>query len=106
MKHFYLFIIIGFIQVSSFSQKPNILLVIADDLGVDYSNGYHSSELLPTTPTLDSLRASGITFMNVFSTPKCTPSRATIMSGKHEIKTGVLNTPSNLNTTDLSILEP
>lgn len=52
--------------------QPNILLIIADDLGVDRTPGYHTGGMLPTTPTLDSLRATGITFENVWSTPKCT----------------------------------
>jgi arylsulfatase A-like enzyme len=87
------------------SQTPNILLVIADDLGVDYSNGYHNGNLMPTTPTLDSLRATGITFENVFATPKCTPSRASILSGKYGNKTGVLGTPGNLDLSHTSIFK-
>ena len=82
---------------------PNIIFMIADDLGVDYFNGYHDSDLLPNTPTLDSIRAQGITFENSFSTPMCTSSRATIMSGKHGIKTGVLSPPGNLDLKHKSI---
>jgi len=85
------------------AQNPNILLIIADDLGVDYSNGYHNGALMPTTPTLDSLRAKGLTFDNVFAAPKCTPTRAAIMSGKFGIKSGVVGTPGNLDTTHQSI---
>jgi len=103
MKKFQLLILIGTVSIQSFSQSPNILLVIADDLGVDYTNGYHNSNLLPITPTLDSLRANGLTFMNTFSTAKCTPSRATIMSGKHGVKNGVPGTPGNLDTAHVSI---
>ncbi|MEM9857469.1 MAG: sulfatase-like hydrolase/transferase [Bacteroidota bacterium] len=102
-------ILLTILTISTFStvtaQAPNILLVIADDLGVDYCNGYHNSNQLPTTPTLDGLRANGITFENVFSTPKCTPSRATIMSGKYGVKTGVLGTPGDLNTVHTSIFK-
>lgn len=85
--------------------RPNILLIIADDLGVDYSNGYHEGQLMPTTPTLDSLRSVGITFENVFAAPMCTPSRASIMSGKYGIKTGVQGTPGNLNIEHTSIFK-
>lgn len=80
--------------------KPNILLIIADDLGVDASNGYQNSNVLPNTPNLDALRASGLTFMNAWAAPKCTPSRATIMSGKYGVNTGVLGTPGNLEAAD------
>ena len=84
-------------QLSVMSQTPNVILIIADDLGVDYFNGYQNSNLLPTTPTLDSLRNSGVTFKNAWAAPKCTPTRATIMSGKHGVKTGVLGSPGNLD---------
>lgn len=85
-------------------QAPNILLIIADDLGVDYTNGYHTSGRMPTTPTLDSLRSVGLTFENVFAAPKCTPSRAAIISGKYGINTGVLGTPGNLDLVHTSLL--
>ncbi|MFK8101039.1 MAG: sulfatase-like hydrolase/transferase [Saprospiraceae bacterium] len=100
---FYLF----FLQAASLSaqDQPNILLVIADDLGVDVSNGYHTGGLMPTTPTLDSLRSVGITFENVFANPKCTPTRASIMSGKFGVKTGVTATPGNLDLVHTSIFK-
>jgi len=87
------------------SPPPNILLIITDDHGVDATNGYHQSNVLPQTPTFDSLRAQGITFENVFATPKCTPSRASIMSGKYGIKSGVVGVPANLDTTNISIFK-
>lgn len=102
-------ILLSFLCLFSFSkinsQSPNILLVIADDLGVDYSNGYHNASLMPTTPNLDQLRATGITFENAFAAPKCTPSRANIMSGKYGIKTNVLGTPGHLDTIHTSIFK-
>ncbi len=102
-----LMICLCFLQVAKLSaqDKPNILLVIADDLGVDVSNGYHTGGLMPTTPTLDSLRSVGITFENVFANPKCTPTRASIMSGKFGVKTGVTATPGNLDLEHTSIFK-
>lgn len=84
-------------------QHPNIILIIADDLGVDYSNGYMNNSLMPTTPTLDQLRANGLTFMNAWTPPTCTPTRANVMSGKHGVKTGVTSAPGNLDLTHTSI---
>ncbi len=86
-------------------ESPNILLIISDDLGVDHSQGYHDSNLMPTTPNLDQLRANGITFENAFSTPVCTPTRAAIISGKYGNKTGVLSVPGSLNFTHESIFK-
>ncbi|MEM6320769.1 MAG: sulfatase-like hydrolase/transferase [Bacteroidota bacterium] len=83
--------------------QPNILLIVADDLGVDATNGYQNSAMLPNTPHLDSLRTAGLTFLNAWATPKCTPTRATIMSGKYGIKTGVQRSPGNLDASHTSI---
>ena len=86
------------------AQKPNILLIIADDLGTDALNGFTNQTLKPITPTLDSLRAMGISFSNVWATPVCSSTRASIMSGKHGSKTGVFGVPGNLDTSHISVL--
>ena len=85
--------------------QPNILLIIADDLGIDASNGYQQNALAPVTPTLDSLRANGLTFMNAWAAPKCTPSRAAIISGKYGVKTGVTKTPGHLDVSHTSLFK-
>ena len=102
---FFSFLFIINISAQTDPEYPNIILVIADDLGVDVSNGYHQGNLMPTTPTLDSLRSIGLTFDNVISAPKCTPTRAGIMSGKYGVKTGVIGTPGNLDLSDPSIFK-
>lgn len=91
------------ISLSARAQDPNILLIIADDLGVDVFNGYHATSVMPTTPTLDSIRDAGILFENAWSTPVCTSTRATIMSGKYGVKTGVLTAPGHLSLSDSSL---
>ncbi len=86
-------------SVTLYSQqnKPNVLLIIADDLGIDATNGYQQNPRMPTTPHLDALRANGLTFMNTWAAPQCTPTRASIMSGKYGINTGVMRPPGNLD---------
>lgn len=81
-----------FVINSIFSQQtaPNILLIIADDLGVDAISGFGVNENLPNTPTLDSFRAKGISYTNFWATPQCTPTRASILTGKYGVKTGVM----------------
>ena len=85
--------------------KPNILLIISDDIGIDYTNGYQEEGLRPTTPTLDSLRTVGLTFTNAWSNPMCTPTRAAMMSGKYGVKTGVISVPGNLELSHTSIFK-
>ena len=63
--------------------QPNILLVIADDMGIDAVNGFGIIQNnAPATPNIDQLRSDGLTFSNAWATPACTPTRAAIMSGK------------------------
>lgn len=64
--------------------KPNIILIMADDMGYEClgSNGslsYH-------TPELDKMAVSGIRFTQCFSQPLCTPSRVKIMTGRYNFK--------------------
>lgn len=77
--------------------RPNVLLIIADDMGIDVMNGYQENPRMPTTPNLNALRENGVSFMNTWSAPQCTPTRASIMSGKYGIKTGVMRAPGNLD---------
>ena len=59
-------------------QRPNILLIVADDLG--YSDlGSFGSEI--STPNLDALAAGGQRFTSFYVTPNCSPTRAMLMSG-------------------------
>ncbi len=86
------------------AQSPNIILIIADDLGVDAFNGYNLGAVNPSTPHLDSLRLNGLTFTNAWSSPVCTPTRAGIMSGKYGSKNGVKTAPGNLDTAHVSVM--
>ena len=96
-----------FNTIDLFSQtnpdQPNIILIIADDMGTDITPGYQESARMPNTPTLDSLRNVGLTFTNAWATPQCAPTRAAIMSGKFGINTGVQSVPGNLDTIHKSI---
>ncbi len=71
------------------NDSPNILLIIADDLGKDAINGYSEGSIKPNTPNIDAIRNSGITFNNLWVYPTCTPTRASIITGKYGYRTGV-----------------
>lgn len=83
--------------------KPNILLVIADDMGLDASPGYSVGITKPEMPTLQTLINSGITYNNVWSNPTCSPTRATILTGKYGINNGVLTVNNTLSTSETSL---
>lgn len=85
------------------SGSPNILLIIADDMGLDASPGYSIGTTKPNMPTLQSMINSGITFNNVWAYPTCTPTRASILTGKYGFRTNVLKVDDVLATSETSI---
>jgi arylsulfatase A len=65
------------------TDQPNIVLIMADDLGYEcVSPGASDYD----TPNLDALAASGMRFDNAFSNPICTPSRVKIMTGMYNVR--------------------
>jgi arylsulfatase A-like enzyme len=67
-------------------RRPNILLIVADDLG--YSDlGCYGGEI--ATPNLDALATHGLRFTQFYSTARCCPSRASILTGQYPHKVGV-----------------
>lgn len=72
------------------STPPNILFVIADDLGIDAMPGYTVGTQKPNLPTLERLANTGIRFTHAWATPVCTPTRASLLTGKYGLRTGVL----------------
>lgn len=63
-------------------EKPNIILVLADDLG--YGDVGYNGQKKIKTPNLDQMAKEGMVFSNFYAgSPVCGPSRATLMSGRH-----------------------
>lgn len=66
----------------------NVLLIIADDYGADAMGIYSKAETAPT-PTLDALADNGVRFLHCWANPVCSPTRASILTGRHACRTGV-----------------
>jgi len=67
-------------------KRPNILLILADDLG--YSDlGCYGGEI--ATPNLDRLASNGVRWTQFYSTARCCPSRASILTGQYPHRVGV-----------------
>jgi arylsulfatase A-like enzyme len=82
---------------------PNILLIIADDMGLDATPGYNFGDTKPTMPVLDSLASIGVTYDNVWSAPLCSPTRATILTGRYGFRTNVITVDNAISETETSI---
>ncbi len=68
----------------------NVLVILLDDIGVDPLAVYGEGSNYAVTPTMDQLAAEGILFRNLWSAPSCTPTRATLLTGRLGFRTGVL----------------
>lgn len=84
-------------------ESGNVLFIIADDMGVDAISGYGIGTDLPVTPHLDELRASGVTFTNVWATPVCAATRASLVTGEYGVNNGVNALPGYLKTTETTV---
>lgn len=71
-------------QTEKAPSRPNIVLIMADDLGMEVLNCYGGTSY--QTPHLDRLAAEGLLFEHCYSTPLCTPSRVQIMTGKYNYR--------------------
>jgi arylsulfatase A len=65
--------------------RPNILLIMADDMGVECLRSYGGTSY--RTPVLTALAKQGTQWENCFSTPLCTPSRVQILTGRYPFRT-------------------
>lgn len=73
-------------EVRAADSKPNILYIVADDLGWK-DVGFHGSDI--KTPTLDALAANGAKLERFYAEPMCTPTRAAIMTGRYPMRYGL-----------------
>ena len=71
---------------ASANERPNIIVMVADDLGwADV--GYHGGPI--DTPSLDRLAAEGVQLDRFYTTPICSPTRAALMTARDPIRLGV-----------------
>lgn len=68
------------------AKKPNIIFVLADDLGWK-DVGFHGSDI--KTPTLDMLANEGARLEQHYAMPMCTPTRAALMTGRYPMRYGL-----------------
>jgi arylsulfatase A-like enzyme len=74
------------LSATALAQPPNIVLIVADDLGWK-DVGYNGSEI--KTPNIDALAEGGITLTNFYVHPTCSPTRAALMTGQSPLRHGI-----------------
>lgn len=83
----FLFVIASVCSLATAADKPNIVLIVGDDMG--YADvGFHGCKDIPT-PHLDKLAAGGVRFTNGYVTgPYCSPTRAGLLTGRYQQRFG------------------
>ena len=72
------------------TQKPNIILIMADDQGWGDLSMNGNSDI--NTPNIDALAKNGVSFENFYVQPVCSPTRAELLTGRHFTRLGVYRT--------------
>jgi arylsulfatase len=73
-----------------FGKRPNIIYVLADDVGWGELGAYLGGKVRGTpSPTLDQMANEGMKFLSHYAEPSCTPSRIAINTGRHPVRTGL-----------------
>jgi arylsulfatase A-like enzyme len=70
------------------SEKPHVVFILADDLGWN-SMGYQEYDLTFATPTLSAMAAKGIIMDSYYAQEVCTPSRASLLTGRYPLSVGM-----------------
>ena len=83
-------------------KPPNVLLILADDLGFG-DLGCYGGEI--RTPNLDALAAGGLRFTQFYNSARCSPSRAALLTGLHPHQAGVPNLGGRLNDRCVTLAE-
>jgi arylsulfatase len=68
------------------AEKPNVIIIMADDMGIS-DIGCYGSEI--QTPNLDSLAAGGVRFTQFYNTARCCPTRACLLTGLYPHQAGI-----------------
>ena len=87
--------VLVFSFVSAYAQtvltkRPNIILIMPDDAG--YGDYACLGSPIVRTPSVDAFKKESLLFTQFHVSPKCSPSRAALMGGQHEFKSGVTHT--------------
>src|SRR6478609_9690883 len=70
-------------------QRPNIVVIMGDDIGMWNLGAYHRGMMAGRTPNLDKLAAEGMLFTDYYAEASCTAGRANFITGELPIRTGM-----------------
>ena len=80
-------LLVAALAPGALARAPNILFIVCDDLGHNDISFFGSPQI--PTPNIDALFSGGATLASYRAQPVCSPTRASILSGRHVIHTGI-----------------
>src|SRR6476661_10438978 len=72
------------------SNKPNVIMIMADDVGIWNISAYHRGMMGGSTPNIDRLAREGALFTDYYGQQSCTAGRAAFITGQSPFRTGLL----------------
>jgi len=75
---------------ASAQDKPNILVIFGDDVGMYNISAYHRGMMGGSTPNIDRIANEGALFTDYYAQQSCTAGRAAFITGQHPFRTGLL----------------
>jgi arylsulfatase len=81
-------LVAGQVSLAS-TEKPNILVIISDDVGISNISAYSRGLVGYQTPNLDRIANEGMMFTDYYSEQSCTAGRSAFITGQHPIRTGL-----------------
>ena len=71
------------------ADKPNIVVIMGDDVGIWNIGAYHRGMMSGKTPNLDKLASQGVLFTDYYAEASCTAGRASFITGEIPLRTGL-----------------
>ncbi len=82
-------ILLGLSGAAAAADKPNIVFIMGDDIGMWNIGAYHRGMMAGRTPNLDKLAKEGMLFTDYYAEASCTAGRANFITGQLPIRTGM-----------------
>ena len=80
----------GHAQAPAPAQKPNILFIMGDDIGIMQPSIYHRGLMVGETPNIDRIGQEGALFTHYYAEQSCTAGRNAFFTGMHPLRTGMI----------------
>ncbi|MCP4890488.1 MAG: arylsulfatase [Planctomycetaceae bacterium] len=75
--------------ISTAADQPNIVFIMADDVGWSNPSCYHNGVMSSRTPNIDRIASQGMRFTDYYAQPSCTAGRSAFLTGQFPVRTGM-----------------